>query len=576
MSRRSFSWQVAGAAGEGIKTTGMMFSKTCLRSGLYTFDYTEYPSLIRGGHNTYQVCAGLDRVFSQTKQIDLHIALNKDGVLLHRPDFHSGSIILYDAQDSGVDWDKENITGKGINIPFIELVKKAGAERVMLNNVALGVSAYLLNLDFSVLNTVIADAFKGKSTEIISLNQQAAKVGYDYGQQNLTPLNFSLSKQKISDNLTLSGNEAIALGLVAGGLKAYIAYPMTPSSSILHTLADWQEQANIFVKHAEDEIGVVNMALGMSYAGIRSACGTSGGGFCYMTEAVGLAGVAELPLVVIEAQRPGPALGMPTWTAQADLLFCINASQDEFPRIVLAPGDVREAFDLSRLSLELAEKYQLPVIILTDKHLSESSQSTHLDQLNYSLERYSMEMKPDVNQTGFYPRFTLTETGVSPRTVPGQPNGFYMANSYEHDIQGLGSESSLDRVNQMDKRLKKLLSVKPEIPTQFYSGSKNAQVTLIGWGSTKYALCAASQQLSKEGIEAAVFNLSWLWPFPQDQVENVLKNCVCPIIVEGNSTYQLAKLIRQETGIDIYHKRCKYDGRPIYPEEVVTWVKEII
>jgi 2-oxoglutarate/2-oxoacid ferredoxin oxidoreductase subunit alpha len=566
MLKTAFNWKVAGAAGEGIKTTGMMFSKVCLRSGLYTFDYTEYPSLIRGGHNTYQVIASIDKVTSPEKPVDLLIALNQNAVNFHSSEIAPEGMMIFDGHDE-----------RAVNIPFVELAKKAGGEKLMANNVALGVSMYLLSLDLTILDQVIADIFAGKKPEIISLNQNASHAGYDYAKAHLKPLShLAVRGSHSADNLSLTGNEALALGAVAGGMKAYIAYPMTPSSSILHQLADWQEKANIFVKHAEDEIGVINMALGMSFAGVRVAVGTSGGGYCYMTEAVGLSGVAELPLVIFESMRPGPALGMPTWTAQGDLLFVIFSSQDEFPRIVLAPGDVKEAFDQSKLAFDLAEDYQLPVIILSDKHLSESSESLHLDQTTFSHLQTSFKTDPIPDETGFFRRYEPDDDGISLRSIPGQKGGLYLSNSYEHDVHGLGSETAKDRLEQMSKRMKKLEIIKHHLPKQFYFGSSNPQITFFGYGSTKGALLAGAKALIKQGIDAAVYNLSWVWPFPTAEVTDLLNRSRCPVIVEGNSTNQLAKLVRQETGIDIYHKRTKYDGRPFYPDEIVQYAHEIL
>lgn len=573
--KSAFNWKVAGAAGEGIKSTGLILSKTCLRSNLYTFDYTEYPSLIRGGHNTYQVHASLQPVYSQVRDIDVLVALNKNALTLHVNELTPESIIIYDGKDINVDISVLHIPGELFDVPLVELAKSVGAERVMANNVALGVSASLVSLDIRVLKNVIADTFKGKSDQIISLNQQSAQAGFDYAQKQL-PKKFAFPKKPIPDNLTLSGNEALSLGAIAGGMKAYIAYPMTPSSSILHTLAEWQPKTNIFVKHAEDEIGVINMAIGMSYTGVPAACGTSGGGFCYMTEAVGLSGVAEIPLVIFESQRPGPALGMPTWTAQADLLFTISASQDEFPRIVLAPGDVSEAFDSSKMAFSLADEYQIPVIVLSDKHLSESNQSFHIDQTQYAFTSQNLNSNPRTDENGFFTRYRLTDSGVSPRTVPGIQNGYYLCNSYEHDVYGLSSETAEDRQQQMDKRFKKFRSIQKHIPKQYYVTQEQAQITLISWGSTKGPIRQAITQLNNEGIYANHLNLSWVWPFPVEQVTSVLQSAVNPIIVEGNKTYQMAQLIRQHTGLDIYHKRNKYDGRPFYPHEIISWVKEIL
>ena len=577
MTKNYVNWKVAGAAGEGIKSTGMIFSKACLRLGLHTFDYTEYPSLIRGGHNTYQVLASMDKVYAPEKPVDILIALNHQALEYHTAELQPQSVIVYDPEDNQADLSNLKLKGLVLPVPLNRLAKEAGGERLMANNVALGVSMFLLNFDLTTIKAVIGESFSGKKSVLVEVNQKAAQAGYDYAQSHFPPISeIALSFQTPIDNLTMSGNEALSLGAIAGGMQAYIAYPMTPSSTILHQLADWQAKANIFVKHAEDEIGVINMALGMSFAGVRVACGTSGGGFCYMTEAVGLSGIAELPLVIFEAQRPGPALGMPTWTAQADLLFAINAAQDEFPRIVLAPGDVTEAFNLAKLSFDLAENYQIPVIILSDKHLSESNESIHLETTTFSHEQVSFNQHPEVDASGFYPRYRDTASGISLRTIPGQANGLYMANSYEHDPYGLGSETPIDRITQMDKRFQKFDSIKTHLPDQFYDGSDHPQITFISWGSTKGAVRAGIKLLRSQGIDAAMLNLSWLWPFPIEPVKAAIDKSQNAIVIEGNKTSQLARLIKEQVGYDIYHKRTKYDGRPFFPDEIIQYSNEIL
>lgn len=577
MPKSTLNWKVCGAAGEGVKSTGLMFSKSCLRHGLFTFDYTDYPSLIRGGHNTYQVKAATTKVFSQEKLLDVLVALNENAFKLNLDEVTKDSIIIADVKNQNIDLKQYQVPCSVLDIPLADLAKSSGGEALMANNVALGASMFILGLDLTVLDSVIQDTFASKGKEIINQNIAAAKAGFDFANKQTKPLqSVSIQKQTPVDTHAMTGNEAVSLGLIAGGLKAYIAYPMTPSSSILHTLAAWAEPAKIMVKHAEDEIGVINMALGSSFAGVRVAVGTSGGGFAYMTEALGLSGVAELPLVLVESQRPGPALGMPTWTAQADLLFAINASQDEFPRIVLAPGDVKECFELAKSSLELAEKYQVPVILLIDKHISEGGQSIHFETTQFSQSQESITQNPKVNETGFFPRYTVTESGISPRTIPGQKDGYYIANSYEHDEQGIGIEEAKPRIDQMDKRFRKFDAIKNSLPSQFYDGGDNPAVTFISWGSTKLAVQRGVELLREEDIDAAMLNLTHMWPFPSNQVIEAIQKSQNPIVIEGNKTQQLARLIRSETGIDIYHKRSRYDGRPFYPYQIVQFAKEIL
>jgi 2-oxoglutarate ferredoxin oxidoreductase subunit alpha len=572
MNTEEFNWKVAGFAGEGIMTTGLLFSKTCARHGWQIFDYTEYPSLIRGGHNTYQVYANQNQAFAQKRNVDLLVALNRNALTFHKDELSNNSLVLYDQEDDNIDIGHYNLPGKSLNLPMVRLASDVGAQRLMANNVALGASIYLLGLDLNILDSVIADVFGKKGDKVVNLNVNAAKAGYDYASQNSQPL-FKIEKRENQNLITLTGNEAIGLGAIAGGLQLYVAYPMTPASSILHFLAAKAKPGNFVVKHAEDEISSVNMALGASFAGVRTMVGTSGGGFCYMTEALGLSGVAELPLVIVEAMRPGPALGMPTWTAQADLQFVLNAGHDEFPRFVLTPGDGEEAFHLTRKALELSEKYQTLVLLVSDKYLSESRHTLKLSTLVFENQRFAFADNPQSDETGFFPRYLETENGISPRTVPGTPEGVHVANSYEHDQYGLGTEDPQTRKAQMDKRFRKLEEMKKEIPTPLYETQPGASLTLISFGSTKGVIRQAREKLMSQGVPTNMLHLSWIWPFPKDQVASVIDQSPRTVVVEGNREGQLAKLITQETGKALNYHLRRYDGRPFYVEDLIEYVK---
>jgi 2-oxoglutarate ferredoxin oxidoreductase subunit alpha len=572
----TLNWKVGGPAGEGIMTTGLIFSKTISRHGLKVFDYTEYPSLITGGHNTYQVYASPHFATSQYQQLDVLIALDKSTLDLHLDELTPESLVLYDAQDDKVTIEDHAIPAQTFDLPMVRLAQESGASRMMANNVALGASMFLFGLDIEILNGVIQDIFGRKGEAVVLQNQNAAKAGFDYMQQHFGHPLQSFAKVEGKKYLTLTGNEAISMGAIAGGLQFYAAYPMTPSSSVLHVLAAKAQEADIVVKHAEDEIGVINMALGASFAGVRAMVGTAGGGFCYMSEALGLSGVAELPLVVLESMRPGPALGMPTWTAQGDLQFVLTASQDEFPRFVVAPSDAQEAFELTRKAMELSEKYQTVTIIVSDKLLSESRYTMELEQMQFDNVRHGFEENPQLDEVGFYPRYVDTDNGISKRTVPGQQNGYYLANSYEHDKYGFATEEGWVRVEQMDKRNKKFELMKSEVPDQFFEDN-GGEMTLISFGSTKGAILAARELLDlQHGIKVNVLNLSWILPFPLQQVEEILARGIPFAVVEGNSTGQLSKIITMETGIKIANKFLKYDGRPFYPHEIVQFVKDTL
>ena len=575
MDRDSLNWKVAGYAGEGIMTTGLLFSKTASRHGWDIFDYPEYPSLIRGGHNTYQVHASQNPIYSQKIAIDVLVALNRDALELHQNELTENSVVIYDHNQCKTEISEFLPKANIIDVPFINLAKESGGKEVMANNVALGASIYLLGFDLKILDGVIADVFAGKE-EIINLNQKAAKAGHDFVQKSGVRPQIRTEPQKQTIDLaTMTGNEAIALGALANGLQFYAAYPMTPSSSILHYLAEKAQMTKIVVKHAEDEISAANMALGASFAGARSMVATSGGGFCYMIEALGEAGVSELPLVIVESMRPGPALGMPTWTAQSDLKFLINASHDEFPRFILAPGDAQEAFELSRKAQELAEKYQVPVILISDKYLSESRYSLNLPENIFKNSRFGFSQTPQPDKTGLYPCYQITESGVSQRSVPGQPGGIHITTSYEHDQYGFTSEDAKERKAQVDKRFKKFELAKKEVQPQFWEEEPEAFLTFISFGSTKGPIRQAREELKRQRVATNMLNLSWLWPFPTDQVKKAVENSKNAVVVEGNYQGQLASLITQETGIIVKNRLNRYDGRPFYPEEIVDYVKNL-
>lgn len=518
---QKFNLKISGAAGEGIKVAGLIFAQTAFRQGLYVHGYTEYPSLIRGGLNTFQVCADIQPVLAPEAKFNLEISLDDPSL------------------------------GKPKNI------------------FAIGLASAKLGLKLAVLQTVIKETFAKKISAVIKQNLAAAEQGYQSCQNPAKPIKLPPLKNQI----LLSGNDALSLGALAGGLKFFTAYPMSPATSILHFLAAKAKKAGIVVRHGEDEIGVINMALGASFAGVRSMVATSGGGFSLMNEALGLAGVTETPLVIVNAMRPGPATGMPTWTGQGDLLFAIHASQDEFPRIVMTPGDPEEAFGLAKLALNLAEKYQLPIIILTDKYLAESYFTLNKPNLNQTNQRYGFSRVQTQNNDVPFPRYADSTTGVSLRTIPGQAGGVHLANSYEHDQYGYATESSRERIKQVDKRARKITAIlnDPELVKPKLFGPNSAPTTLISWGSNKGSILTALESLQNTNF----VHFPWVWPFPKQEFLSLIKNSTKLITLEANSTGQLNQLISQETGIQIPSQILKYDGRPFYSEEIIKQVKQI-
>jgi 2-oxoglutarate ferredoxin oxidoreductase subunit alpha len=578
-----FTWKIGGEAGFGIKAAGQVFAKAMVRAGYEAFDYSEYPSLIRGGHNTYQITVAGADARSAARSVDLLVALNQETIDLHLAELSHGAGIIYDGDEIKLTADKFKSKGVAlIPVPLKKLASETGGE-IMRNTVAIGASLAVIGLEPKILENILKETFAHKPG-VIEANIKAIEAGFGFIKKNHPKLNFKikLDVRKHEPRMLIAGNEAMGLGALAGGLNFFSAYPMTPATSVLHYLAGKAVSEGLIVKHAEDEISVINMALGASHAGARAMCATSGGGFALMGEAVGLAGISETPLVIINVQRPGPATGMPTWTDQGDLRFVLHAAQGEFPRIVLAPGDVSECFYQTAEALNLAEKYQLPVIILSDKFLGEGDATVPLfDENKVRIERGKLLMAE--KELKDFRRYEVTADGISPRTLPGTKGGMFSADSYEHDAFGFSSETAEDRVAQVDKRAKKLHHAAAELGGANHYGPAHAKITLVSWGSTKGPILDALELLPPRLRGKVNFlHLNVIWPFPAKLVKaslapvGLLGKSKKMILIENNSTAQLGALIRQETGIEIKEKILKYDGRPFFPEELAEKIAKIV
>ncbi|HLD56966.1 MAG TPA: 2-oxoacid:acceptor oxidoreductase subunit alpha [archaeon] len=575
-----FSWKIAGVAGDGILNAGLMLAKCAARGGLWAFASAEYPSLIRGGHNHLDVRIAERELFSHTDRLNILVALNQESIDKHSSKLTPGGALIFDA-DTKLDTTKIGRTDINLcPVPLLKIAELSG-NKIMRNVVAMGATMALTDFDLELFNSVIRDNFgKKKGTEIADSNIKALKAGYDYVRQNLGN-NFKYRLKKIGNGgrLFMSGNEAISAGAIKAGLKFFSAYPMTPASSILHTMASFEKDYNIVVKHTEDEISAMNMAVGANFAGVRAMTATSGGGFALMVEAFGLAAQTETPLVVVDAMRPGPATGMATHSGQGDLRFVLHAAPDDFPRIVLAPGTVDECFYLTFQAFNLAEKYQLPVVILTDKYLGESFRTVNPFNTNLKVDRGLLATEKQLAElsiNGGYHRYKLTDSGLSLRSRPGQQFGEHVASSYEHDEEGYEREEEDNKLKMAAKRFKKLEQAEKEIPQPSLIGPEDAELTIVGWGSTKGAILEAMQTLQKEGVKTNYLQITFVSPFPSDIVEKILKSAKQTVIVEGNQTAQMASVIREHTGIKIENKILKITGRPFSPEELVKELKQVI
>ena len=568
------NWLIGGEAGYGIMSIGVAFSKICSRGGLHIFDYVEYPSLIRGGHNAYYVSVEDKEVFSQKRDVNLLIALNRETIDLHKNELSPDAGIIYDSETVKIGKFSPKISL--YPVPLIKFAQEIGKDKLMMNTVALGACVAVVDYDFDLLASVIKEQFTGKGDEIVNVNINSARAGYDYVKKNFkNKFHYQLKKTGKGKSMIVSGNDAFCLGAIKAGCKFLAAYPMTPINSILHYMKAKEKECNFVVVQPEDEIAAINLAIGASYAGVRSMTCSSGGGFSLMVEALGMAGITETPLVIVESGRGGPSSGLPTWTEQGDLRFLMHASQGEFPRIILAPGDVDDCFYFGMQAFNLAEKYQLPVFLIMDKYVSESHKSTKKfnDKL-IKIER-GLLIDEDGKLGEKYERYKFTDSGISKRAVPGLKNRVVMTSSYEHSELGLFDDGAENHVRMMDKRLGKLKLALKDAPKPVLYGPKKAKLTIIGWGSTKYPILEALKTLNEKKAVANYLQITSIIPFHSDIVAKVMDSSKT-LIIENNATAQLRGVIRENTLKTPDYTYLKYDSRPFYPEDIVKKVHGLI
>ncbi len=557
---------LAGEAGQGLKTLEALVGKALFRAGFNIFSSKDYMSRVRGGHNFMSIRFGSEKIQAPRQEIDILLALNDESIEKHQAKVSEDGFILYDGE---VD------DSRFININASELAKKINLKAK--NSVYAGAVWKLLDLPITILQDLIGAKFSDE--DIISDNEQLLEAGYNAIDDGIQiNYNKSFLNDRNGKEIYINGNQAMGLGATAAGVKFYSAYPMTPSTGILNFLAQNQKEFGIVVEQAEDEIGAINMALGASYSGVRAMTGSSGGGFSLMVEALGYAGVGEIPLVVAEVQRPGPATGLPTRTGQGDLLFAINASQDEFPLIVLAPGDQEEAFYQTFRAFNLADKYHLPVIILSDQFLADSSKNIS----RYNIEELEVDRNfIDKEKVGpdKYKRYLFTDDGISPRAYPGQlEDDVVLVDSHEHDENGFVTEDIELRNKMMVKRFRKLDKyIAEDRKEPEYIGPEEPDKLIICWGSTSGPMKEALNTIKEKDDKIGLLLFKDIWPLPDSKLKSLASTAEKIISVEANYSGQLAKLIQQETAIKIDHKILKYDGRPFTAKEIADrYLNEVI
>jgi len=551
---------LCGQAGQGIQTVEYLLTRIFKLAGYNVFATKEYMSRIRGGTNSTEIRISSGSIRASVGRIDILIALNQ-GAIQHVEKRISAQTIILSEKETISD-DSDQTRHEFIDVPFTKTASEIG-NKIYSNVVAVGTIAGLFGIKLQTVSKYIKQFFSAKSGDVVQKNLAAAKEGFNLGACLLSPSKIKIDIRNdadVKDQILLSGTEAVALGAIAGGCNFISAYPMSPSTGVLVFLAKQAKDFGIIADQAEDEIAAMNMAIGAWYAGARAMVTTSGGGFALMTEGLSLAAMLESPIVIHLAQRPGPATGLPTRTEQADLELALYAGHGEFPRIILAPGKIEDGFYLTQKALNLADKYQVPVFILTDQYFMDSYYNTAcLDLSDINIEKHIIKTGVD------YSRYKLTANGISPRGIPGFGEGLVAVDSDEHDEAGHITEDLDLRTRMVDKRLRKCELLKNEIIPPELVGSKDYKNLVVCWGSTYNIVREAVKNLGRD--DAAFLHFKQVYPLPNETI-NYLQKAQKTIIVENNATSQFAKLIKLHTGIDIKDKILKYSGLSFYVEEL--------
>jgi 2-oxoglutarate ferredoxin oxidoreductase subunit alpha len=580
VKRSDLAIGIGGAAGQGIATPGDILARIFARRGLHVNAYNAYQSIIRGGHIFLTLRTSDQPVLSHGDRIDVLIPLNQDTMDRHLRLMGSGSAVLFNS-----DTITPGAVAEGVQLcPFsVKALAPTIRGDLVQNTIALAAVLQLIQVEFEALEEILTLQFKRKGPAAVAENVGVARAAYDHAAAHFTALPFSLPDTG-KPLAFFEGNQALAMGGAAAGVRFYCAYPMSPSSGVLHWMARHARQLGIMVRQVEDEIGVINMAIGAAQTGCRAMCATSGGGFALMSEALGAAAMMEIPVVCINVQRAGPATGVPTKTEQGDLWQVLGAGQGDYPRIIVAPTNIVDCFKVVPQLFNLVDRFQCPGIILSDLLLSEGRSSADPAELDFAVPIDRGEViglggdAPPVN--GSYQRYRITESGISPRALPGTPGYAHVVATDEHDEDGvLISDEFTDPHKRQaihEKRMRKMEGVLPLLPPPARFGAADARVTLVGWGSTEGVIREAIGQLAEQGIAASNLQIKWLVPLHTDAILSILSTRATVVIVENNYSGQFARYLRSETGFTADGHIRKYDGEPFMPHHIVDGVKAIL
>jgi len=572
------SWKVGGQQGEGIESTGEIFSIALNRLGYYLYGYRHFSSRIKGGHTNNKIRVSTKEVRSISDDLDILVAFDQETIDLNYKELHDNGVIMADAKFNP----QQPVDTKAslYAVPFTEIATELGTS-LMKNMVAIGATSAVLDLDIHVFEEVVTEIFGKKGQQVVDKNMEAIRSGFEYMKEKLNdgiePMH--LEKADGQKRLFMIGNDAIAMGAMAGGCRFMAAYPITPASEIMEYLIKKLPALGGAVIQTEDEIAAATMAIGANYAGVRSITASAGPGLSLKMEAIGLAGITETPIVIVDTQRGGPSTGLPTKQEQSDLMAMIYGTHGEIPKIVMAPSTVEEAFYDAAEAFNLAEEYQLPVILLTDLQLSLGKQTVEpLDYSKIEIRRGKLvtEELPEVENKGYFKRYEVTEDGVSPRTIPGMKNGIHHVTGVEHAETGKPSESAANRIAQMDKRFRKIANLKFNTPVYKNAPHEDADLLIVGFNSTRGAIEEAIVRLEQDGLKVNHAHMRLIHPFPLDEMLPLINSAKKIAVVENNATGQLANIIKMNVPCaDKLVKIVKYDGNPFLPHEVHSKCKEL-
>jgi len=580
-----FSIKIIGSAGQGVLSMGSMLTKSCKSANICVIGYRETPSLIKGGMATWQLDLSDRYIYSTQKKVNILLSMTKEGVLERMFELQKCGILIHTQKTINFSDEHNDFINKNdIKVEYIDsnlFFAEKGFSRIMVNTFLLGVICKLIGIPVDIVSDRVKSQFI-KKPEVIDENLKVLSGGYDsapeYDEYNQTHLQEK--KLLTHDDLILDGTYSLSLGSIAAGARAYYAYPMSPVSGILSCLSGFSKKSGMVIKQVDDEITAAIMTIGSMHMGTRAFTATSGGGYDLMTESVSMTAITETPWVCVLGQRPGPATGLPTWTMQADLLLAIFSGHGEYPKCVLAPGDINDSFRIMGEAFNIAEKYQIPVIVLQDKLLLETFYQTGDLPLNgVDVDRGNLiTSQSELDKLQSSDRFDFMATdGISKRWTPGNNAETFDANTDEHIGDGSTTEEIKESILSMDKRMKKLDLLRKNIKKPEIFGDKSGDILFVGWGSTKMVMHDVLDLKNDMEASFSYLHFEIIWPLNLDEVENIFKNFKKIVLVEGNKTGQLGKIIKQEA--DFYmkfnDKILKYDGRPFFLDDILNYLNSL-